>query len=85
MKNKNTTLNEARKEAFDVALANYDFGDEFVGNAPITKDGNIWSCVVYLGDEEEGGFHCGDSFMVSFMVQFVEETSTVEYMSHDCL
>jgi len=81
MKNKDMTLDEARKEAFDEALANYDFGDEFVGNGCITKDGDIWSCVVYLVDEEEEG----DSFEVSFMVQFTEETSTVEYLSHDCI
>jgi len=80
LENKNITLDEARKEAFDEALANYDFGDEFAGNASITRDDNIWSCKVYLEDEEGG-----DTFAVSFMVQFLEDKAEIEYLSHDSI
>jgi len=74
------TLTEARKNAFDEALADYDFQDEFVGNDSITKDDNIWSCKVYLSDEESD-----DSFAVSFMVHFKEDSDKIEYMSHDLI
>ena len=93
MKNNNTTLdtmirkdifdrnlNSLRKEMFDEALANYDFKDEFVGNDSITKDGDIWSCKVYLSDEESE-----DSFAVSFMVEFNKDHHTIDYVSHDLI
>lgn len=80
MKIENTTLEEARKIAFDDAMSDYDFGDEYAGADAITKDGDIWSCKVYLEDEENE-----DTFPVSFMVQFLEDSTTVEYMSHDVL
>ena len=81
MKIENDTLVEARKIAFDEALANYDFKDEFVGNDSIVKDDNIWSCKVYLSDEENED----ETFVVSFMVEFKEDSSTVEYLSHDLI
>jgi hypothetical protein len=81
MKIENNTLVEARKIAFDEALANYDFKDEFVGNDSIVKDDNIWSCKVYLSDEENED----ETFVVSFMVEFKEDSSTVEYLSHDLI
>jgi len=93
MKNNNTTLdtmirkdifdknlNSLRKDVFDEALADYDFGDEFVGNDSITKDGDIWSCKVYLSDGESE-----DSFAVSFMVEFNKDMYSIEYMSHDLI
>ena len=83
MKIENVTLNEARKETFDEALANFDFQDEFVGNDSITKDGDIWSCKVYLESEDEETL--GDSFAVSFMVEFKEDSSEVEYLSYDLI
>jgi hypothetical protein len=74
------TLDSIRKEVFDEALADYDFGDEFVGNDSITKDGDIWSCKVYLLDEESE-----DSLAVSFMVQFVKDMYSIDFISHDCI
>ena len=93
MKNNNTTLDtmirkdifdknldSLRKDVFDEALANYDFGDEYVGMDSITKDGDIWSCKVYLSDGESE-----DSFAVSFMVEFNKDMYSIEYMSHDLI
>jgi choline kinase len=80
MKIKNVTLNEARKEAFDEALADYDFGAEFIGNDSITKDDNIWSCKVYLFDEE-----IGETLPYSFTVEFKEDSAEVEYLSYDLI
>jgi len=74
------TFHEARKEVFDDTLANYDFGDEFVGNDSINKDGDIWSCKVYLESEERG-----DTIPVSFMVEFEENSTEVIYTSHDII
>jgi hypothetical protein len=81
MKIENDILVGARKKAFDEALSNYDFKDEFVGNDSITKDGDIWSCKVYLSEEENED----ETFVVSFMVEFKEDSSTVEYLSHDLI
>jgi len=74
------TFHEARNEAFAEALENHDFGDEFVDHDPITRDGDIWSCKVYLDDVE-----CDDTIAVSFMVEFKEDSTEVEYTSHDII
>ena len=73
-------LDSLRKEVFDEALADYDFRDEFVGNDSITKDGDIWSCKVYLESEERG-----DTIPVSFMVQFDRDGYTIDCMAHDVI
>lgn len=81
-----TTLTEERKVAFDDAMSDYDFEGEYAGADSITKDGNIWSCKVYLIDEGEDEDNDDyDSYAVSFMVEFKEDSAEIEYMSHDLI
>ena len=93
MKNNNTTLdtmiqkdifdrnlNSLRKDAFDEALAEYDFGAEFIGNDSITKDDNIWSCMVYLFEDE-----VGETVPYSFTVEFNKDHYFIDYVSHGAI
>lgn len=79
MKNKNEEeLVAARKIAFDEALADHNFGAEYVGMTSIEKDGDIWSCGVYLEDEDDEE----NSVKSNFTVFFEEGSDTVLNSQH---
>jgi hypothetical protein len=73
MKN-TTTLEEAREEAFTEALESYVFGKgvECVDNDSFEKDGDVWSCRIYLDDVE-----FDETVACSFTVWFDRYTDEV--------
>jgi hypothetical protein len=77
-----TTLNEARKEAFAEALENHNFGQgvDFVDHGHIEKDGDIWSTRCYLDDIDYD-----DTVEVSFTVWFKENRTEVEHTDHEAI
>lgn len=78
----NTTLTEARKEAFAEALENHNFGKgvDFVDHGTIEKDGDIWSTRCYLDDVEYD-----DTIPVSFTVWFKEGRTEVEHTQYEVI
>jgi len=77
-----TTLTEARKEAFAEALENHNFGQgvDFVDHGHIEKDGDIWSTRCYLDDIDYD-----NTVEVSFTCWFKEGRTEVEHTEHDTI
>jgi hypothetical protein len=77
-------LKEERRKAADEALMNFDF-EGFVEDVDNwTVDGDVWSCRVYI-ENEEAYEEEGTTIPLSFTVEFSEGTSEIAWKDCACL
>jgi len=65
MTNTYDDVNDLREELAADALENADFGDAVADCGPWEKDGDVWSCKIYLDDQDYD-----DTVLASFTVWF---------------
>jgi len=77
-------LNKLREEVADQELHKYDFYGYVEDSSNWVKDGDVWSCKVYLENEDEYEEE-GTTIPYSFTVFFEEGTTEVESVESECL